>query len=333
MNSFFSNYPLSRPRRLRRQPWIRSLVQENKLSINDLVLPIFLTYEEKSSLIEKMPNIRRYNINDAIEIANFASELGIKAIALFSQVPQDRKDDSGSESFNENNLICKTVRRIKDNVKNIGVICDVALDPYTLSGHDGIIYNNEIDNDKTIKILCKQALVNAQAGCDIIAPSDMMDGRIKKIREYLDKNKFQNTLIMSYAAKYASAYYGPFRNAISASAKLGVDKKRSYQMDYNNFNEALKEVSMDIKEGADIILIKPGIAYLDILSNIKKSYKLPTFSYQVSGEYVMLQMAIEQNIFKKEEIILETLSCFKRAGADAILSYFAIEAAKIIKQL
>ncbi len=260
MNSFFSNYPLSRPRRLRRQPWIRSLVQENKLSINDLVLPIFLTYEEKSSLIEKMPNIRRYNINDAIEIANFASELGIKAIALFSQVPQDRKDDSGSESFNENNLICKTVRRIKDNVKNIGVICDVALDPYTLSGHDGIIYNNEIDNDKTIKILCKQALVNAQAGCDIIAPSDMMDGRIKKIREYLDKNKFQNTLIMSYAAKYASAYYGPFRNAISASAKLGVDKKRSYQMDYNNFNEALKEVSMDIKEGADIILIKQGIA-------------------------------------------------------------------------
>ena len=333
MNSFFSNYPLSRPRRLRKEHWIRSLIKENTLNISDLILPIFITYDKKSTVIDQMPNIKRYSTDDAVDMANNALELGIKAVALFPQVPDYKKDDLGSEAYNENNIICKTVRKIKENVKNLGIICDVALDPYTLSGHDGIVENNEVENDKTIEILCKQALTNAQAGCDIIAPSDMMDGRVKKIREYLDNHKFQNTLIMSYAAKYASAYYGPFRNAISASSNLGKDKKKSYQMDYNNYNEALKEVSMDIKEGADIILIKPGLPYLDILSSIKKTYQIPTFSYQVSGEYTMLQKAIDSKIFDKEEIILETLSCFKRAGADAILTYFAIEAGNIIKKL
>ena len=279
-----------------------------------------------------MPNIKRNNINDAVVLANKAYEAGIKAVAIFPEVPEEKKDIFGKEALNENNIVCKAVRAIKKNVNGIGVICDIALDPYTISGHDGILENNQIDNDKTVEILCKQAIVNAEAGCDIIAPSDMMDGRIKVIRESLDKSSFHNTIIMSYAAKYASAFYGPFRNAISASNNLGPNKKKSYQMDYNNNNEALKEVSMDIKEGADIILIKPGMPYLDVLNKIKNTFNYPTFSYQVSGEYSMLMKSIEEGYFKKEDIIIETLSCFKRAGADAILTYFALEAAKILRQ-
>ena len=278
-----------------------------------------------------MPNVKRNNINDAVVLANEAYEAGIKAVAIFPEVPEEKKDVFGKEALNENNIVCKAVRAIKKNVNGIGVICDVALDPYTISGHDGILENNQIDNDKTVEILCKQAIVNAEAGCDIIAPSDMMDGRIKVIRESLDKSSFHNTIIMSYAAKYASAFYGPFRNAISASNNLGPNKKKSYQMDYNNNNEALKEVSMDIKEGADIILIKPGMPYLDVLNKVKNTFNYPTFSYQVSGEYSMLMKSIEEGYFKKEDIIIETLSCFKRAGADAILTYFALEAAKILR--
>ena len=332
MNSFLSYFPLSRPRRLRREPWIRQLIQETYLNSNDLIYPIFITYNDKSSTIASMPGIRRLNINDAVEHANKAYECGIKAVALFPQVPNDLKNYNGTEALNEENIICRTVKKIKENIKGLGVICDVALDPYTISGHDGIYLNNAINNDKTIEVLCKQALVNARAGCDIIAPSDMMDGRIKAIREYLDQYSFQDILIMSYAAKYASSYYSPFRSAISASSNLGKDKKKTYQMDYNNTNEALKEVSMDIKEGADIVLVKPGMPYLDVLSSIKKSFKLPTFSYQVSGEYSMLKRGIEENIFKNEEIIIETLSCFKRAGADAIITYFALEAASLLNK-
>ena len=278
-----------------------------------------------------MPNVKRNNIDDAVVLANKAYEAGIKAVAIFPEVPEEKKDVFGKEALNENNIVCKAVRAIKKNVNGIGVICDIALDPYTISGHDGILENNQIDNDKTVEILCKQAIVNAEAGCDIIAPSDMMDGRIKVIRESLDKSSFHNTIIMSYAAKYASAFYSPFRNAISASNNLGPNKKKSYQMDYNNNNEALKEVSMDIKEGADIILIKPGMPYLDVLNKIKNTFNYPTFSYQVSGEYSMLMKSIEESYFKKEDIIIETLSCFKRAGADAILTYFALEAAKILR--
>ena len=330
MNSFLSNFPLSRPRRLRKEPWIRQLIQETYLNTSDLIYPIFITYNKKSSAIDSMPGIKRLNIDEAVVCANNAYELGIKAVALFPEVPEDLKNDQGTEALNEENIICKTVKKIKENIKGLGVICDVALDPYTTSGHDGIVINNKIDNDKTVEILCKQALVNANAGCDIIAPSDMMDGRIKVIRKYLDQYSFQDILIMSYAAKYASSYYGPFRNAISASSGLGKDKKKTYQMDYNNTNEALKEVSLDIKEGADIILVKPGMPYLDVLSSIKKSFKLPTFSYQVSGEYSMLKKAINDNVFKSEEVIIETLSCFKRAGADAIITYFALEAAALL---
>ncbi len=332
MNNFLSNFPYSRPRRLRKDEWIRILVQENVLRTENLILPIFLTYDESSSEIVSMPNVYRNNINDAVILAKKAFDIGIKAIALFPEVPKEKKDVFGKEALNENNIVCRAVREIKKNVNQIGIICDVALDPYTLSGHDGVYQNDLIDNDKTIEILCEQALINAQSGCDIIAPSDMMDGRVKYIREKLDKALFKDTLIMSYAAKYASAYYGPFRNAISASSDLGPNKKKSYQMDYNNFNEALKEVSMDIKEGADIILIKPGMPYLDILSLVKKTFNFPTFSFQVSGEYLMINKSIESGFMKKEEIIIETLSCFKRAGADAILTYFAMDAAKILSK-
>ena len=331
MNNFLSNFPYCRPRRLRQEDWIRQIVTENFLKISDLILPIFVTYETRSTEIDMMPNIKRNNINDAVMLANKAYEAGIKAVAIFPEVPKEKKDVFGKEALNENNIVCKAVRAIKKNVNGIGVICDVALDPYTISGHDGILENNQIDNDKTVEILCKQAIVNAEAGCDIIAPSDMMDGRIKVIRESLEKSSFHNTIIMSYAAKYASAFYGPFRNAISASNNLGPNKKKSYQMDYNNNNEALKEVSMDIKEGADIILIKPGMPYLDVLNKIKNTFNYPTFSYQVSGEYSMLMKSIEEGYFKKEDIIIETLSCFKRAGADAILTYFALDAAKILR--
>ena len=331
MNNFLSNFPYCRARRLRQEDWIRSIVTENFLKVSDLILPIFLTYGANSTEIDMMPNIKRNNIDDAVSLANKAYETGIKAVAIFPEVPEEKKDIYGKEALNENNIVCEAVRAIKKNVTGIGVICDVALDPYTISGHDGILENNQIDNDKTIEILCKQAIVNAEAGCDVIAPSDMMDGRIKVIRESLDKSSFHNTIIMSYAAKYASAFYGPFRNAISASNNLGPNKKKSYQMDYNNNNEALKEVSMDIKEGADIILVKPGMPYLDVLNKIKNTFNYPTFSYQVSGEYSMLMKSIEEGYFKKEDIIIETLSCFKRAGADAILTYFALEAAKILR--
>ena len=259
MNNFLSNFPFCRPRRLRQEEWIRSLVQENILRSENLILPIFLTYKNKSSKIEAMPNIYRNTIEDAIILTKKAYSLGIKAIALFPEVPKEKKDVHGKEALNENNIVCTAVKEIKKKVSGIGIICDVALDPYTLSGHDGIFKNNKINNDETIEILCQQAIINAKAGCDIIAPSDMMDGRVKSIRSSLEKAEMQDTLIMSYAAKYASSYYGPFRNAISASTDLGPSKKKSYQMDYNNLNEALKEVSMDIEEGADIILI--NLAY------------------------------------------------------------------------
>ena len=330
MNNFLSNYPLTRPRRLRKTDWLRTLVCESRLRSSDLILPIFVSERKKSQEIEEMPGIKRYTIDEALEVVNKAKELGIKAVALFPEIPEKKKNNTGIEALNHDNLICKSVRKIKAQIPNIGIICDVALDPYTNSGHDGVVINKEVHNDKTIDLLCKQALVNVQAGCDILAPSDMMDGRILNIRKYLEKNGYFDTVIMSYAVKYASSFYSPFRNAISASKKLGKNKKNGYQMQFGNIEEALREVSMDIKEGADIILIKPGMPYLDVLNYVKRTFNYPTFSYQVSGEYAMIKNAILQGIFKKEEIILETLTSFKRAGADAIISYFAIEAAKLI---
>ncbi len=332
MNNFLSNFPLHRPRRLRKNKWIRKLVRESSIAPNDFILPIFVTYEKQSTEIKLMPGIKRLNLEDAFDLSQKAKEFGINAVAIFPEVPSKIKDETGKEALNRNNIVCRLVEKIKKFSPSLGVICDVALDPYTTSGHDGLIENGEIINDKTINVLCEQALINADAGCDIIAPSDMMDGRVEKIRNYLDKNNKQNTLIMSYAVKYSSNLYAPFRNAVSAATKLGPDKKNTYQMDYGNINEALREASLDIKEGADILLIKPGIMYLDVLKEVKSTFNYPTFSYQVSGEYSMLKNAILSGEYNEKEILMETFLCFKRAGADAIISYFALDIAKILKK-
>ena len=331
MNNFLSNFPLHRPRRLRKNKWTRKLVRESYITPNDFILPIFVTYEKQSTDIKLMPGIKRLNVEDAFDLSQKAKELGINAVAIFPEVPSKIKDETGKEALNNNNIVCRLVEKIKKFSPSLGVICDIALDPYTTSGHDGLIENGEIINDKTVNVLCEQALINADAGCDIIAPSDMMDGRVEKIRNYLDTNNKQNTLIMSYAVKYSSNLYAPFRNAVSAATKLGHDKKNTYQMDYGNINEALREASLDIKEGADILLIKPGIMYLDGLKEVKSTFNYPTFSYQVSGEYSMLKNAILSGEYDEKEILMETFLCFKRAGADAIVSYFALDIAKILK--
>ena len=279
-----------------------------------------------------MPGVYRTPITQIIETVQEAKELGIPAIALFPETNAALKDEKGSEALNEENLVCRTTNLIKKNINNIGIITDVALDPYTNHGHDGLLKDNEILNDESIEILCKQAVIQAKAGSDIIAPSDMMDGRIGLIRKELDKNGFKNTQIMSYAAKYASCFYGPFRNAIGSELNISKKSKKSYQMDYSNSDEALREVSLDISEGADMIMIKPGMPYLDIIYRVKSTFKMPTYAYQVSGEYAMIMAAINNKYLDKDKAIIESLSCFKRAGADGILSYFAINAAKLIKQ-
>ena len=325
-------YPSTRLRRLRQSESIIDLTSECAVTKNDLIQPVFVKegLSDKEP-IESMPGIFRFGEDSVLKEIEEINQLGIRAIAIFPVIDPSKKDSKGTEATKRDNFISRVLGSIKSKFPEMLVIADVALDPYTDHGHDGILENDEILNDQTLDVLAEQSLVLAEAGADIIAPSDMMDGRIKVIRESLDKSSFHNTIIMSYAAKYASAFYGPFRNAISASNNLGPNKKKSYQMDYNNNNEALKEVSMDIKEGADIILIKPGMPYLDVLNKIKNTFNYPTFSYQVSGEYSMLMKSIEEGYFKKEDIIIETLSCFKRAGADAILTYFALEAAKILR--
>ena len=326
------SFPQTRMRRNRLNNWSRKLVEESKLSTNDLIWPIFITEENQITPIESMPGINRYPLTEVIDVVAEAAELGIPAIALFPEINSDLKDEKGSEALNKNNLICKATQYIKNQIGDIGIICDVALDPYTSHGHDGLYKNGEILNDTTLEILKDQAIIQAQAGADIIAPSDMMDGRVGIIRKALDKNNFQNTKIMSYAAKYASAFYGPFRNAIGSNKTLNDSNKKTYQMDYSNSNEAIREVELDIKEGADMIMIKPGLPYLDILYRVKSTFQMPTFSYQVSGEYSTLAAAAEKGYLDKNSIILESLSCFKRAGADGILTYYALEAAKLLRR-
>ena len=332
MSNYLSNFPLHRPRRLRSSKWIRKLVRETTIRPDDLIFPIFVTYDSKSTEIKSMPGIKRMSLEEAFDLSQIAKELGINAVAIFPEVPNDIKDNTGKEALNSKNIVCKLVEKIKKNSPSLGVICDVALDPYTTSGHDGLLEDGKVINDKTVSILCEQALINAEAGCDIIAPSDMMDGRIEKIRQHLDKNNKKETLIMSYAVKYSSNMYAPFRSAVSASSKLGSDKKNTYQMDYGNIYEAIREASLDIKEGADILLIKPGIMYLDVLREVKNTFKFPTFSYQVSGEYSMLKQAILSGEYNEVDLLMETFLCFKRAGADAIISYFALDMAKILKK-
>ena len=316
-------YPSLRLRRNRRLEWVRRLVQENNLSTNDLILPIFLVDgKNKKESITNMPGVYRYSVDKLSMIIDKAIKLKIPAVALFPHTKIRLKDSIGSEALNENNLVCRSIRYIKKRYKNkIGVMCDVALDPYTNHGHDGLIKNGKILNDETNKVLVKQSLLQAEMGCDIIAPSDMMDGRIGLIRKNLDKMNFQDVQILSYAIKYASSFYGPFRNAVGSNKLLKGDKK-TYQMDFKNKDEAFREVKLDIKEGADLIMVKPGMPYLDIISQIKNDFKIPVIAYQVSGEYSMLMNAINKGIIKNDGI-LESLISFKRAGATAIVTYFA----------
>ena len=326
------SYPKTRLRRLRKSRWLRNLVSENNISNNDLVLPIFIREgKNKIEQIKSMPGVSRYSIDKLHTILNEVRRFKIPMVALFPYTPNNKKDAKGSEALNPNNLICRSLKVIKKKFPEIGVMCDVALDPYTSHGHDGIIIKNKIDNDETIKILVKQALLQAEMGCDIIAPSDMMDGRVGAIRKALDKKKFYDVGILSYAVKYASNFYGPFRDAVGSKSKLKKNKK-TYQMDYRNKLESFREVGLDIKEGADLIMIKPGMFYLDIISNIKNKFKIPIIVYQVSGEYSLLKNAIKNKILN-EETMIESITAFKKAGASAIVTYFALEIAKKIKQI
>jgi len=327
-----SSYPSLRLRRGRSSQWIRNLLNENKLTSDDLIWPIFICEgENKKDEISSMPNVYRYSIDQLDEISETANELGINLVALFPYTPEEKKTEGGEESINSKNLVCKALKKIKSQKNNFGVMCDVALDPYTSHGHDGLVnHEGEILNDETNSLLVKQALLFAEHGADVIAPSDMMDGRIGKIRNKLEDEKFYNTIILSYAAKYASKMYSPFRDAVGSSSKLKTDKK-TYQMNIANSDEALREIAMDIKEGADIVMVKPGISYLDIISKIKSEFNFPTFAYQVSGEYSMIKVAANKGFIDEEEIVFEQLTAFKRAGADAILSYFAPEVARKLK--
>ena len=316
-------YPNLRLRRSRKSDWSRRLVQESSLSVNDLILPIFLIDGKNKKIpIKSMPDVYRYSIDNLGMILDKAIKIKIPMIALFPYTNKKLKDLIGSEALNENNLVCQAIKYIKKKYKNdIGIMCDVALDPYTSHGHDGILKNNIILNDETVDILVEQSLLQARMGCDVIAPSDMMDGRIIKIRKKLDKEKLHNVQILSYAVKYASSYYGPFRNAVGSINALKGDKK-TYQMDYKNHDEALREVALDIKEGADMIMVKPGLPYLDIIRSVKNNFKIPVIAYQVSGEYSLLKNGIERKIIDKNSI-MESLISFKRAGANAIITYFA----------
>ncbi|MBA1337488.1 MAG: porphobilinogen synthase [Pelagibacterales bacterium] len=321
------SYPNTRLRRNRKKDWCRRLLQENKLSTNDLIWPIFVREGKNvKEPIKEMPGVYRYSLDKIEKLVERAIANKIPMIALFPCTNANKKNYSGSEALNKNNIICKALRLIKRNYKEIGIMCDVALDPYTSHGHDGIIKNNYVDNDETIKLLIKQSLLQAEMGCDVIAPSDMMDGRIGEIRKALDKNNFKMVQILSYAVKYASNFYGPFRNAVGSKKSLKGNKK-NYQMDFNNSKEALREVALDINEGADFVMVKPGLPYLDIIKLVKDNFKIPVFAYQVSGEYSIIKNAVNNKLIN-EDAIYESLVAFKRAGASAIITYFADEIAK-----
>ncbi len=324
-------YPNLRLRRNRKTVWSRRLTQENTLSSNDLVLPIFLIDgKNKKQSITSMHDVFRFSIDRLPQIIDKALLKKIPMVALFPYTNQRLKNQLGSEALNEDNLVCQAIRLIKKKYKNkIGIMCDVALDPYTSHGHDGLLNSGKILNDETLKILVNQSLLQAQMGCDVISPSDMMDGRIGEIRKTLDKNSLKEVQILSYAVKYASSFYGPFRNAVGSKNILKGDKK-TYQMDYSNSLEAMREVALDIKEGADMIMVKPGLPYLDIIKMIKDNYKIPILAYQVSGEYSLICNGIKKKIIDKKTII-ETLMCFKRAGANAIITYFADKIASDLK--
>ena len=324
-------FPSLRLRRSRKNDWSRRLVEENNLTANDFILPIFLIEgKNKKQTIKSMPNVYRYTVDKISSLIDKALRQGIPMIALFPNTDKKKKNPLGTEALNENNLVCKALQLIKKKYKNeIGVMCDVALDPYTSHGHDGLLNNNYVLNDETIEVLINQSLLQAQMGCDVLAPSDMMDGRIGEIRKSLDKNGYKMTQILSYAVKYASSFYGPFRDAIGSKGNLKGDKK-NYQMDFKNIDEALREVALDIKEGADMVMVKPGLPYLDVISHVKEKFKIPVMAYQVSGEYSLLSNGINKGLINKN-VILESLIAFKRAGANAIVTYYADRIENILK--
>ena len=316
-------YPQSRLRRTRAKGYLRDLVAENYLSTNDLIQPIFVADQSEMKVdIPSMPGIFRHNLESLYAETEELISQGIKSIAIFPAIDSDKKDSQGSHAFDDNNIVCSALRGLAERFPEVIKIADVALDPYTDHGHDGILLDSKIDNDQTLKLLQNQALLLAQSGADVLAPSDMMDGRVRVIREILESNEFVDTVILSYAAKYASSFYGPFREAVGSSTNLGKASKKTYQMNVANLDEALHETAMDIEEGADVVMVKPGTAYLDVVHAIKSEFQIPTFVYQVSGEYSMLQLSIEKGWLDKD-VMLESLLCCKRAGADAILTYAA----------
>ncbi|HEX4408437.1 MAG TPA: porphobilinogen synthase [Xanthobacteraceae bacterium] len=321
-----------RPRRNRRAEWSRRMVRENVLTTDDLIWPLFVVEGVKlRANVESMPGVERLSVDEVVRAAERAAKLDIPCLALFPYTEPGRRDEAGSEGLNPDNLVCRAVRAIKKEVPEIGILCDVALDPYTSHGHDGLMHDGIILNDETVEVLVRQALVEAEAGCDIIAPSDMMDGRVGAIREGLDASGFSDVQIMAYAAKYASAFYGPFRDAVGSNATLTGDK-RTYQMDPANTDEAMREVELDIAEGADMVMVKPGLPYLDILARVKDTFGMPTFAYQVSGEYAMIMAAAGNGWLDGDKAMIESLIAFKRAGADGVLSYFAPRIAEKLKK-
>jgi porphobilinogen synthase len=320
-----------RPRRNRKAEWTRRMVGESVLTADDLIWPLFVLDGNRSRVpVPSMPGVERLSVDEAVREAERAAKLAIPCLALFPYTDPKRRDENGSEALNADNLVCRAIRAIKKNVPELGVLCDVALDPYTSHGHDGLVRDGAIINDATVEVLVKQALVEAEAGCDIIAPSDMMDGRVGAIRSALDDAGFADVSIMAYAAKYASAFYGPFRDAVGSSATL-IGDKRTYQMDPANSDEALREVELDIAEGADMVMVKPGMPYLDILRRVADTFGMPTFAYQVSGEYAMIMAAAQHGWLDGEKAMMESLIAFKRAGAAGVLSYFAPRVAEKLK--
>jgi porphobilinogen synthase len=320
-------YPQSRLRRTRAKGYLRDLIAENHLSTNDLIQPIFIADQSEMKIdIPSMPGIYRHNLESLYAETEELIKKGIKSVAIFPAIDLDKKDAQGSHAFDDNNIVCSALRGLGERFPEVIKIADVALDPFTDHGHDGVLLDSKVDNDQTLKLLQDQALLLAQSGADVLAPSDMMDGRVKVIRNILESNGFVDTVILSYAAKYASSFYGPFREAVGSAANLGKASKKTYQMNFANLDEALHETAMDIEEGADIVMVKPGTAYLDVVHAIKSEFQIPTFVYQVSGEYSMLKLSIEKGWLDKD-VMLESLLCCKRAGADAILTYAAKQVA------
>jgi porphobilinogen synthase len=324
-------FPSTRMRRNRRTIWSRRMVRENTLTVDDLILPVFATEGRGvTEPVASMPGVNRYSTDRLVEFVATAAAAGIPAIAIFPATPAAAKTENGEEALNPQNLMCRSIRAIKEANLDVGIIADVALDPYTTHGQDGLVRDGDVVNDESLDMLAKQAVVQAAAGCDIIAPSDMMDGRIGFIRQALDRAGYQHVQIMSYAAKYASAFYGPFRDAVGSKGSLGKGDKRTYQMDPANSDEALREVALDIAEGTDMVMVKPGMPYLDIIRRVKEEFRVPTFAYQVSGEYAMLSAAAANGWLDGDAVMLESLMAFKRAGADGILTYFALRAAELM---